>query len=80
MFSTIKQSVNLVDLISEDTGLIFKESGVNYVIDDDNLTEGCPFCGHHDCFRVRHDPEHLEGSMYKCFSCSESGDAIGWVA
>ena len=38
MFSTIKQHVNLVDLISEDTGLIFKESGANYVIEDDKLT------------------------------------------
>ena len=80
MFSTIKQHVNLVDLISEETGLIFKESGSNYVIEDDKLTAGCPFCGHHDCFRVKHDPENLESSMYKCFSCGVSGDAIGWTS
>lgn len=80
MFSTIKQNVNLVDLISEDTGLIFKESGANYVIEDDKLTEGCPFCGHHDCFRVKHDPGNLEESMYKCFSCGEAGSAVDWVA
>ncbi|HET8686530.1 MAG TPA: CHC2 zinc finger domain-containing protein [Methanosarcina sp.] len=79
MFSIVKQQVDLVELISRDTGLIFKESGTNYVIEDDVSTEGCPFCNHHDCFRIKHSAGDNENSMYKCFSCGEYGDAIKWT-
>lgn len=79
MFSLVKQQIDLVELISRDTGLIFKESGLNYVIEDDQDTGGCPFCSHHDCFRIKHDPAALESSMYKCFSCGEYGDVIKWT-
>lgn len=79
MFSIVKQEVNLIELISRDTGLIFKESGANYIIEDDASTEGCPFCSHHDCFRIKHTDGANENSMYKCFSCGEYGDAIKWT-
>ena len=78
MFQAVKREVDLVSLISEDTGLPFKLSGENYVIEDDNSTEGCPFCGHHDCFRIKPGEDSSEG-FWKCFSCDRSGDAIGWV-
>lgn len=80
MFSIVKQQVDLVQLISDDTGLLFKQSGENYVIQDDKDTAGCPFCGHHDCFTLKHDETDLEKSFYHCFSCGAHGDVIEWVA
>ena len=80
MFLIVKQNVDLVELISRDTGLIFKESGANYVIEDDQSTSGCPKCGHHDCYRIKHDPSSPENSFAHCFSCGAHFDAISWTA
>ena len=79
MFNTVKSAVNLVDLISRDTGLIFRESGQNYVIEDDASTDGCPMCGHHDCFSIKHVDGQNESSFYHCFSCEAHGGSIDWV-
>ena len=82
MFNTVKKRVNLVDLISRDTGLIFKETGNTYSIEDDADTAGCPLpnCGHHDCFKIKYEEDKPERSFYHCFSCGGNGDAVKWVS
>lgn len=80
MFNTIKSQVPLLKTIMADTGLIFKQSGINFVIEDEKVQGGCPFCGHKDCFRVKADSEEDLSAMFKCFSCAESGDVISWRA
>lgn len=80
MFATIKSEVNLLETIERDTGLTFRQQGEAWVIEDDKETSGCPFCGHHDCFRIRHDDNDLSASIFKCFSCGDRpGDVIEWV-
>lgn len=81
MFGLIKSKVDLVEKLEKDLDLFFKETGTNtYSLEDEKNTDGCPFCGHYDCFKVKHDPEVLEESRYKCFSCDATGSVIDWVA
>lgn len=81
MFDLIKQQVNLIELLEKDLSVSFKQSGdKNWIIDGDKDQESCPFCGHHDCFRVRHVEGDNQGSFYKCFSCGVFGDVITWKA
>ena len=81
MFDIIKQKVNLLEKLGKDLDVTFKPMGdKNWVIDADKDVEGCPFCGHHDCFRVSHTEGDNSSSFYKCFSCGEYGDVVSWVA
>ena len=79
MFDLIKQQVPLLAELERDLGVSFRQQGErNWVIDGDKETEKCPFCSHHDCFRVSYVEGKEAESFYKCFSCSESGDVITW--
>lgn len=78
MFQSVKQKVSLLELIEKDTGLLLKESGQNWVIDSEDEQGGCPFCGHHDCFRIKE--ESVETAFFHCFSCGEHGDIFEWRA
>ena len=52
MFQTIKSQIPLLAVIQKDTGLTFKQTGENFVIEDEEEQGGCPFCGHRGCFKV----------------------------
>lgn len=78
MFDIIKQNINLVEHLEKELGVSFKQSGENWRIEGRDV-ESCPFCGHHDCFSVKHDGDNMK-SFYKCFSCGEFGDVITWKA
>jgi len=81
MFSLIKNQVPLLAELEKDLSVTFRQMGdKNWIIEGDALSESCPFCGHHDCFRV-HAPEgDNSAAFYKCFSCGEHGDVISWRA
>lgn len=79
MFELVKGKINLLELMARDLGVDFKECGENtYQIEDERQHGGCPFCGHNDCFKVKHDNSNIENSFYKCFSCDERGSVIDW--
>lgn len=79
MFELIKQRISIVDLISKDLGVPFKQSGSeNWAIEDEQEYGGCPFCDHKDCFRIHYVEDKEEDGYYKCFSCDEHGDVIKW--
>lgn len=80
MFELIKKEVSLLEVISKDLGVELKQSGENYIIDDEREHGGCPFCSHNDCFKIRIIEDEPEKSMYRCFSCDEHGDVINWRA
>lgn len=81
VFETIKTEVPLLDVLAKDLSVEFKQAGEkNWIIDGGKEFEQCPFCGHHDCFKV-HAPEgEPQSHFYKCFSCGERGSVIDWVA
>ena len=78
MFQTIKSQVPLLAVIQKDTGLTFKQTGENFVIEDEEEQGGCPFCGHRGCFKVLTTGEDDLNGFFKCFSCDEKGDVIEW--
>lgn len=81
MFNLIKQQVNLIEVLEKDLSVSFKQmGGKNWVIDGGKDIEACPFCNHHDCFRVSYseDDGDCSSAFYKCFSCGEYGDVITW--
>lgn len=81
MFDLIKQQVSLIELLEKDLSVTFRQSGdKNWIIDGDKDQESCPFCSHHDCFKVHHVEGDNSGSFYKCFSCGAFGDVITWKA
>lgn len=82
LFDEIKQQVGLLAEIEKDLRVVFRQLGDGnwWVIDDTKYEESCPFCGHHDCFRIFHSEADFSNSSYKCFSCSAHGDVIGWRA
>ncbi len=81
MFESVKKAVSLLEVMSRDLQVDFKECGdFTYQIDDEKQYGGCPACSHNDCFKVRHDPENLAESFYHCFSCEVHGSIIDWTA
>ncbi len=81
MFELVKSKVNLLDVFSKDHEVDLQESGENtYSIADEKEYGGCPFCNHNGCFKIKHDPENISESFYKCFSCDERGSVIDWTA
>jgi 5S rRNA maturation endonuclease (ribonuclease M5) len=81
MFELVKTKVNLLELLEKDLQVSFKEcGGENFSIEDERDHGGCPFCHHNDCFKVKHQPDDLKESFYKCFSCDAIGSVIDWTA
>lgn len=81
MFDIIKQQISLISKLEKDLGVTFRLVGEkNWKIDGDKTVEACPFCGHHDCFRVKHEEDSYSNSFYKCFSCGQHGDILNWQA
>lgn len=81
MFETVKKGVSLLDTMSKELGVEFKECGTNtYQIEDERDQGGCPWCSHNDCMKVKHDPEDQVNSFYKCFSCDAHGSVIDFIA
>jgi 5S rRNA maturation endonuclease (ribonuclease M5) len=80
LFQTIKEKVNLLEVIQKDTNLEFKLSGDNTysIVDDEEF--GCPLCGHHGCFKVKFSEEDFPSNLFKCFSCDAGGSVIDWTA
>lgn len=79
MFDLVKQQVSLLQELEKDLGVTFRSVGEkNWRIDGDKDVESCPFCGHHDCFRAKHEEGDYSSSFYKCFSCGERGDIVTW--
>lgn len=56
------------------TDIPYKPLGEGTAGPDDDT---CPFCGHHDCFRLKLDGESSYGY---CFSCGSGGDVVALVA
>ena len=69
MFNTIKSQVPLLEVIKKDTGLTFKQTGQNYVIENEEEQGGCSLCGHKDCFKVKVESEEDLNGFFHCFSC-----------
>lgn len=63
-FETIKQSLNILQVITKETGLQLKGKHL----------EECPFCHGHECFSIKDD----EG-FYKCFQCDSKGDVFNFL-
>lgn len=81
MFDIVKQQVSLLEVLEKDLGVTFRQMGdKNWVIDGAKDVEACPFCSHHDCFRVHFEEGNNSSSFYKCFSCGEYGDVVTWTA
>lgn len=78
MFDIVKQNVNILEVLEKDLNVTFRQEGErNWRIDGDEV-ESCPFCNHHDCFKVNYIEGQNESAFYKCFSCDEAGDVITW--
>lgn len=80
MFDIIKKSVNLLEQIANDTDQAIVECGTNVYKFEDDKEVGCTFCGHKDCLKFFFDETEPEKATYHCFSCSEHGSVIDWVA
>jgi 5S rRNA maturation endonuclease (ribonuclease M5) len=84
MFTTVKQQLSLLAVISKDLGVDFQPVGSsNFAIAEEKDFGGCPFCHHMECFRVKvpegeDELEVNEKQFYKCFSCGKHGDVIKW--
>lgn len=79
MFDLIKQQINLISVLEKDLSVTFKPVGEkNWAIAGGKEIEACPFCSHHDCFRVHYQEGDNQSAYYKCFSCGEKGDVISW--
>lgn len=63
-YETIKQSLNILHVIIQETGLQMKGKHL----------EECPFCNGHDCFSI----QETEG-FYKCFQCDAKGDVFTFL-
>lgn len=75
MFREIREKVHLLDAVKFYTKQDVTLCGTDtYQLDDTS----CPFCGHHDCFKVRSSADTCN---FKCFSCDEWGtDAVGFLS
>jgi len=63
-FDKVKQSVNILEIITRETGLQMKGQHL----------EECPFCHGHNCFSIN----EAEG-YYKCFQCDAGGDVFTFL-
>ncbi len=63
-FETIKQSLNIIEVITRETGLQMKGKHL----------EECPFCNGHTCFSI----QEAEG-FFKCFQCEAKGDIFNFL-
>lgn len=72
--NNLLERFDILDVISKFSG----DETVSIGTDTYELSEKtCPFCGHQDAFRIKHQgPE----SFFNCFSCETGGDFINFVA
>lgn len=63
-FETVKQSLNILDVITRETGFQIKGKHL----------EECPFCNGHECFSI----QETEG-FFKCFQCDAKGDVFTFL-
>lgn len=63
-FETIKQSLNTLDVITQETGFQMKGKHL----------EECPFCSGHGCFSINE-----EKGLYNCFQCDAGGDVFTFL-
>lgn len=69
-FEQVKNLVNLLDVITRETGLHMKGKHL----------EECPFCTGHGCFSVKGpSAAGSKGGYFKCFQCSEGGDVFAFL-
>jgi 5S rRNA maturation endonuclease (ribonuclease M5) len=69
MFSILKDSLNIVEVVEDLTSETYKLAGdYTYIPESDT----CPMCGHKNCFRIKHEGINRD-SFAKCFSCSSDG-------
>ena len=70
MFKTIKQNVNITDVVERYTSQSLVECGDStFQLED----KACPFCSHNDCFKVQTFPD--KSGIWSCFSeCAVQGD------
>lgn len=80
MFDIVKREISLLEVLEKDLSVSFRQVGENWIIDGDKDLESCPFCSHHDCFRVKFVEGENSSAFYKCFSCDSFGDVIAWRA
>ena len=74
MFKTVKEKVQICDVVSKYTDESIKMIGESATVESDV----CPFCQHKDCFRMKLEGDDKDG-FYHCFSCGEHGDSIKFV-
>ncbi len=74
MFQTLREKLNLVEVMEELTSTSYKLIGDSTWAPEDEV---CPMCGHKDCFRIKMDEAD---SFAKCFSCDGGGDAVAVTA
>ncbi len=63
-FQTIKERLDLLQVITQDTELQMKKKHL----------EKCPFCGGKECFSIDQNKQ-----LYKCFQCPAAGDVITFL-
>lgn len=77
MFQTLKEKLNIVEVMEEITGTSFKNIGENTYASEDDL---CVFCGHKGCARIKMEEDSYSESFYHCFSESKHWDVIALTA
>ncbi|GAB4390264.1 MAG: hypothetical protein Kow0025_21090 [Thermodesulfovibrionales bacterium] len=63
-FTRVKERVDLLSVITQETGLRMKGHHL----------EECPFCQGHDCFSIK-----SADGFFKCFQCDAGGDVINFL-
>ncbi|MCC6345672.1 MAG: hypothetical protein IT388_00635 [Nitrospirales bacterium] len=63
-FETIKRRLDLLDIITRETGLTMQGAHLKQ----------CPFCGHKECFSIDQDKQ-----LFNCFSCKLAGDVFNFL-
>lgn len=74
MFKTLKEKLQICDVVSKYTEEDIKLIGESATVESDV----CPFCSHKDCFRIKLESDDEDG-FFNCFSCGEHGDLVTFV-
>ncbi len=74
MFKTLKEKLQICDVVSRYTEEDIKLIGESATVESDT----CPFCAHKNCFRIKLETDD-EAGFFKCFSCDEHGDLVAFV-
>lgn len=74
MFKTIKQHVDILDVVKKDLDQDLRSAGESTYEPEDKV---CPFCQHRECFKIKATDED---TFFNCFSCGEKGDVVSYVS